>query len=74
MQAIKTKYIPATAVHGSRIKAECERGSIFIPYPHELSGEAVESSMLGLADMTATRRFRASVPCLNFASAPRQRI
>ena len=40
MQAIETKYIGAGNVRGSRIKASCERGSITIPYPHELSGEA----------------------------------
>jgi hypothetical protein len=40
MQAIETYYIPATNTRGSRIKAICERGSITIPYPHELSGEA----------------------------------
>lgn len=41
MQAIKTKYIGATNAQGSRIKATCERGSITIPYPYELSGDAV---------------------------------
>lgn len=41
MQAIQTKYLPATNNRGSRIKASCERGSITIPYPHELSGDEV---------------------------------
>ena len=41
MQAIHTKYIPASNVKGSRIKATCDAGSIYIPYPHELSGQAV---------------------------------
>ncbi len=41
MQAIHTKYLPATDARGSRIKATCERGSITIPYPHELSGDEV---------------------------------
>jgi hypothetical protein len=41
MQAIQTKYLPATNYRGSRIKASCERGSITIPYPHELSGDEV---------------------------------
>lgn len=41
MQAILTKYLPATNVRGSRIKAICDRGSLTIPYPHELSGDAV---------------------------------
>jgi len=41
MQAITTKYLPATNFKGSRIKAECERGSITIRYPHEFSGDEV---------------------------------
>jgi hypothetical protein len=41
MQAIITKYLPATATKGSRIKATCDAGSITISYPHELSGQAV---------------------------------
>ena len=38
MQAIHVKYFGPTNTKGSRIKAFCERGSITIPYPHELSG------------------------------------
>lgn len=41
MQAIQTKYISATNTRGSRIKASCERGSLTIPYPYELSGDEV---------------------------------
>lgn len=41
MQAIQTKYLPATNTRGSRIKATCERGSITIDYPHDLSGDEV---------------------------------
>lgn len=41
MQAIRTKYLPATNRRPSRIKAECKRGSVIIDYPHELSGDAV---------------------------------
>lgn len=41
MQAIQTKYIPATNFKGSRVKAWCARGSITISYPHDLSGEDV---------------------------------
>ncbi len=37
-QAISTKYLPATNTRGSRIKASCDRGSVTVPYPHELSG------------------------------------
>ena len=39
MQAIITKFIPATNFKGSRIKASCERGSITVSYPHELNQE-----------------------------------
>ena len=41
MQAIITKYLPATDRRGSRIKATCASGSVTIPYPYELSGQAV---------------------------------
>ena len=41
MQAIITKYLPSTDRRGSRIKATCSSGSVTIPYPHELSGQAV---------------------------------
>ena len=41
MQAIQTKYFGPSNVRGSRIKATCAAGSITIPYPHELSGQAV---------------------------------
>jgi hypothetical protein len=41
MQAIQTKYIPATNTSGSKIEAKCGRGKIRIPYPHELSGDEV---------------------------------
>lgn len=39
MQAIITKYLPPSNVRGARIKASCERGSVTIGYPHELSGD-----------------------------------
>lgn len=42
MKAIQTKYLGATNQRGSRIKACTEGGNtITIPYPHELSGDAV---------------------------------
>ena len=41
MQAIITKYLSATNTRGSRIKATCDRGSIIVSYPHELSGSDV---------------------------------
>lgn len=40
MQAIITKYLPATNTKPSRIKATCARGSIVTGYPHEFSGDA----------------------------------
>jgi hypothetical protein len=39
MQAIQTKYIPATNHKPSRIKAWCERGSITVSYDYELGDE-----------------------------------
>lgn len=41
MQAIETKYHGPTNSRGSSISARCERGKITIPYPHELSGDAI---------------------------------
>ena len=41
MQAIHTKYLPATNSRGSRIKAYTASGfTVTIGYPHEFSGEA----------------------------------
>lgn len=54
MQAIITTYHPATNCRGSRIKAECERGKLFLSYPHELSGDAVHrASVDALTDRFA---------------------
>lgn len=41
MQVIQTKYIGPSDSRGSRIRAWCDFGSISIPYPHQLSGQAV---------------------------------
>lgn len=41
MQAILAKYHGPTNTKGSRISAKCDAGSVSIPYPHELSGDAV---------------------------------
>jgi len=41
MQAIQTKFLPVTNSRGARIKAFCERGSLTVSYPYELSGDAV---------------------------------
>jgi hypothetical protein len=40
MQAIITKYLPATNHKPSRIKASCERGSITVGYHSEMAGES----------------------------------
>jgi hypothetical protein len=40
MQAIQTRYFGPTDSRGSRIKAWAAAGSITIPYPYELSGQA----------------------------------
>ncbi len=44
MQAIQTKYLPATNSRGSRIKATCERGSVQVPYDYDLSTESAHKS------------------------------
>ncbi len=36
LQAIQTKYLPATNNLGSRIKASAEAGSIIVPWDHSL--------------------------------------
>ena len=42
MQAIHTKYIPASNVKGSRIKATSDsKLSVTISFPHEFSGHLV---------------------------------
>ena len=40
MQAILTRYTPATNARGFRIKASCAAGALTIPYPSSLSGQA----------------------------------
>jgi len=51
MQAIVTKYLPATGTKGARIKATAEAGSVTISYPHELSGQDVyRAAAQALAD------------------------
>jgi len=40
MQAIQTRYFGPTNNRGARIKAWAAAGSITIPYPYELSGQA----------------------------------
>ena len=45
MKAIQTKYHGATNTRSSRISATAEGGNrVSIPYPHELSGEAVHAA------------------------------
>jgi hypothetical protein len=39
MQAIHTKYMPATNTRSSRIKASCAAHSITVAYDHELDVE-----------------------------------
>jgi hypothetical protein len=41
MQAIQTRYIGPSNTKDARVKAWCERGSVTVSYPHELSGAAV---------------------------------
>ena len=41
MQAIQTKYLGPTNSRGARVKATCAAGTVTVPYPYELSGQAV---------------------------------
>lgn len=41
MQAIKTKYLPATNYDPSSIKAECDTEFITIPYDHNLTTQEI---------------------------------
>jgi hypothetical protein len=41
MQSVVTKYLGPTNSRGSRIKAICDRGTITIPYPDQLSRDAI---------------------------------
>lgn len=48
MQAIITKYLPATNTKSSRVNATCARGSLTVSYPHELSGDAIHDYAAGM--------------------------
>jgi hypothetical protein len=39
MQAIETRYCGPTETKGSRIRASCYGGSLYVPYSHELDPE-----------------------------------
>ena len=41
MQAILTKFLPATNHLGERVKATCSRGSLTIGFDYNLSGDAI---------------------------------
>jgi hypothetical protein len=63
MQSIQTKYLPATESKGSRIKAKCARGSITIPYPHDLSGdETHRAAVLALVTRFLDEDFTKGIP------------
>ena len=40
-QAIRVRYHGPTDTRGARIRATAKAGSVSLPYPYELSGEAV---------------------------------
>jgi hypothetical protein len=44
MQAIKTRFVSPTNFRGSRIKAECQRGSIVVPWVYALDVDANHSA------------------------------
>ena len=64
MQAITTKYLPATNTKGARIKASCEAGSVTISYPHEAQRghEAHAEAVYALADKLDWEAYRRPDP------------
>ena len=46
MQAISVKFLSPTNRRGARLKATCDRGSITIPYPHELNRTEAHAAAL----------------------------
>jgi hypothetical protein len=40
MQAITTRYLPPTNFRGSRVKAQCEAGSLTISWSYDLDPDA----------------------------------
>lgn len=54
MQAITTRYVPATDRKGARVSASCAMGTVFIPYPSELSGMDTH----GAAAMALVRKLK----------------
>lgn len=52
MQAIITKYLPATNIKGSRIKASCERGSVTVSYD---SGVSEQEAHVEAVDVLVAR-------------------
>lgn len=55
--AIRTKILYATNRCGARVKAECGKRSITIPYPHELSGEALHRAAVDALNDKIIRRY-----------------
>ena len=63
MQSIQTKFLPATGSKGSCIKAKCARGSIVIPFPHELSGDDIHrAAVLALVTRFLDEDFTKGAP------------
>lgn len=46
MQAITIHYLSPPNARGARLKATCDRGSITIPYPHELNRTEAHTAAL----------------------------
>jgi len=52
MQAIVTKYLPATNTRGSRIKATAYAGSVTVSWDHSISSEAENYRAAAMALVT----------------------
>ena len=63
MQSIQTKFLSATESKGSRIKAKCARGSIVIPFPHELTCDDIHrAAVLALVTRFLDEDFTKGTP------------
>lgn len=71
MQAIITKYLPATNYRGSRIKATCERGSLTVSWDHGLdAGEnhrAVCDALCAKFDAEDEKKYRSKLNATGFS-------
>jgi hypothetical protein len=63
MQAITTKYLGPTTHRDARIKARAAAGSVVIPYPYHLTGQAAHrAAAQALADRSDLKWLGGGLP------------